>query len=94
MKVTFDIDCTPEEARQFLGLPNIAPIQDRMLKEMEGRMLEGMQSLDPETFMKTWMPITMDSWQEMQKYFWAQMGVDLTDNDNSDNKGDKKKANG
>ena len=76
MKITFDIDCTPEEARQFLGLPNIAPIQDKMMKEMENRMVESMQNLDPETFMKTWMPLTIESWTELQKLFWAQMGID------------------
>ncbi len=75
MKFTVDVDCTPEEARQFLGLPNIAPIQDRMMKELENKMQENLQSLDPETFIRTWMPITMESWGEMQKMFLAQMGV-------------------
>ena len=76
MKVTFDIDCTPEEARAFLGLPNIAPMQDTIMKEMEKKMLENIQSLDPETFMKTWLPLSLESWGEMQKFFWAQMGID------------------
>jgi len=75
MKFTVDVDCTPEEARQFLGLPNIAPMQDRMMKEFEKKMLENMQSLDPESFIKTWMPLTMESWGEMQKIFLAQMGM-------------------
>ena len=35
MKVTFNIDCTPEEARAFLGLPDIAPLQERMMDELE-----------------------------------------------------------
>ena len=75
MKFTVDIDCTPEEARQFLGLPNIAPMQDRMMKELEAKMQENIQNLDPETFIKTWMPITMESWGEMQKMFLSQMGM-------------------
>ena len=25
MKVTVDVDCTPEEARRFLGLPDLRP---------------------------------------------------------------------
>ncbi len=28
MKITVDIDCTPEEARAFFGLPNVQPMQD------------------------------------------------------------------
>lgn len=76
MKVTFNIDCTPDEARQFLGLPNIAPLQDAMMKELEAKMQDNIRSLDPESFIKTWMPMTMEGWGEMQKLFWAQMGID------------------
>ena len=55
MKFTVDIDCTPEEARQFFGLPNIAPMQDKAMKELEKKMLDNIRGLDPETFMKTWL---------------------------------------
>lgn len=75
MKCTFNIDCTPDEARQFFGLPNVAPMQDRIMEEMEERMLEQIRSLDPETFVKTWMPATVQGWNELQKIFWGQMGV-------------------
>jgi hypothetical protein len=77
MKVTVNVDCTPEEARAFIGLPNIAPMQERMMKEMENRMAENLQSLDPETFMKTWLPLTMEGWGEMQKMFWSQMQMGM-----------------
>ncbi|QQG36393.1 MAG: hypothetical protein HYS17_00960 [Micavibrio aeruginosavorus] len=78
MKVTVNVDCTPEEARAFIGLPNIAPLQERMMKELENRMAENLQTLDPETFMKTWLPLTMESWGEMQKMFWSQMQMGMT----------------
>ncbi|MCB9988006.1 MAG: hypothetical protein H6868_01580 [Rhodospirillales bacterium] len=81
MKFTVDIDCTPEEARQFIGLPNIAPLQDKMMKELEERMSENIRSLDPETFMKTWMPATVQGWGDMQKVFWSQMGMPATGTD-------------
>ncbi|MEM7216963.1 MAG: DUF6489 family protein [Pseudomonadota bacterium] len=38
MKVTIDIDVSPDEARQFFGLPNVAPLQDKMLERMQQRM--------------------------------------------------------
>lgn len=76
MKVNFDIECTPEEARRFLGLPDLAPMQERMMKELEARMAENLRALDPETLVKTWMPMTMQGFGEMQKMFWAQMGFD------------------
>lgn len=75
MKVTFDIDCTPEEARKFLGLPDLIPLQERMMEELETKMRDNMQALDPETFIKTWMPLTIESWAEVQKMFMSQMGM-------------------
>lgn len=77
MKVTVNVDCTPEEARAFIGLPHIAPLQERMMKEMENRMAENLQKLDPETFMKTWLPLSMEGWGEMQKMFWSQMQMGM-----------------
>ena len=41
MKVTIDVDCTPEEARAFLGLPAVAPLQEAMMQELQKRMLDG-----------------------------------------------------
>lgn len=75
MKVTFDIECTPEEARQFMGLPNVAPLQDRMMKEIEDKMRENIQSLDPESFVRTWLPATIQGWGDLQKMFWSQMSA-------------------
>lgn len=73
MKVNFDIECTPEEARAFLGLPNIAPMQERLMKDMEDRIAENFSKLDPETLVKTWMPMSIQGWNDMQKMFWNQM---------------------
>lgn len=75
MKFTVDVECTPDEARRFIGLPDIAPMQEAMMKELEKQMKANIQNLDPETMMKTWLPATIQSWGEMQKMFWAQMGV-------------------
>ncbi len=86
MKVNFDIECTPEEARRFLGLPDIAPMQERMMKELEERMAENLRALDPETLVKTWMPMTMNGWGEMQKMFWGQMGVNMPGEDSKTKK--------
>lgn len=91
MKVNFDIECTPEEARRFMGLPEIAPMQERMMKELEQRIAENMRALDPETLVKTWMPMSMQGWSDMQKMFWSQMGVDIKA---APEKAPKKKASG
>jgi len=35
MKITVDVDLTPEELRQFLGLPNVERIQEEVLKNAQ-----------------------------------------------------------
>lgn len=77
MKFTINIDCTPGEARTFVGLPDIVPLQERMMKELEARMVENIHAMEPENLMKTWLPATMQGWGEMQKMFWSQMGMPL-----------------
>ncbi|PIW27501.1 MAG: hypothetical protein COW29_11195 [Rhodobacterales bacterium CG15_BIG_FIL_POST_REV_8_21_14_020_59_13] len=55
MKVKIDIDCTPDEARTFFGLPDVTPLNEAMVKEMSKRMQENMSSLEPDVLMKNWM---------------------------------------
>jgi hypothetical protein len=54
MKVSIDIDCTPEEARHFFGLPDVVPMQKAILAEMEKRTLEEMEKFTPENLLATW----------------------------------------
>jgi hypothetical protein len=74
MKVKFDIECSPEEARRFLGLPDVVPMQEKLMQEIEAKMQDNIRNLDPETMVKTWLPATVQGWGEMQKMFWSQMG--------------------
>lgn len=71
MKITMNVDCTPEEARTFFGLPDLQPLQQAMLTEMEQRMRAGMQAMDPAAMMKQWLPTGADGMQQMQQMFWG-----------------------
>lgn len=75
MKVTIEVDCTPEEARRFMGLPDVSAVQDRMVAEMEEKMREAMNNMDPESLLQQWMPGAMQGFEQMQKAFWNQMGM-------------------
>jgi len=74
MKLKFDIDCTPDELRGFFGLPEVKPMQDRLIAELEERMRAGLKALDPETLMKTWLPAGLKGFEQLQEMFFAQMG--------------------
>jgi hypothetical protein len=75
MKVHIDIDCTPEEARVFFGLPDVQPMQEAVMKELQARMLTSMQAMDPETLVKTWMPAGIAGMEQLQRMFWQQFGA-------------------
>ena len=42
MKIVIDVECTPEEARSFLGLPDVAPVQQAMMEEIQRRLAVGL----------------------------------------------------
>lgn len=73
MKISIDIDCTPEEARTFLGLPDVKPMQDAMMGEIQNRMMSSLSAMEPEALFKTWLPVGVQGWEQMQKAFWNQM---------------------
>ena len=72
MKVTMNVDCSPDEARRFLGLPDVAPLQESMMAQMKAQMEKAAAAMDPETMMKTLFPAQSGSIAEMQKAFWGQ----------------------
>lgn len=75
MKFNFDIECSPEEARRFLGLPDVTGLHETMLKEMEKHMKENIAKLDPNELAKSWFANPLQHWQEMQKMFWQQLAA-------------------
>ena len=40
MKITIDVELTPEELRQFLGLPNVEKLQEQLVKNAEKYLKE------------------------------------------------------
>ena len=73
MRITIDVDCTPDEARRFLGLPDVAPMQSALIDEVHKHMVANLEAMEPETIMKTWLPIGLQGLESAQKLFWSQM---------------------
>ena len=76
MKVNVTVDCTPEEARAFFGLPDLGPMQQRVMGEIEERLRANLASMSPEAIFKTWIPASMqgvEQMQQMQQAFWSQL---------------------
>ena len=68
MKISVDVDCTPEEARRFLGLPDLTPVHHAYVERMTKAVTEG---VSPESFVelaRQWGPMSeagMQMWKSM-----------------------------
>jgi uncharacterized protein DUF6489 len=68
MKINVEVDCTPEEARRFMGLPDLTPVHDVYIK----MMLEAVEKqTNPEAFqamVQQWAPMGdagMNFWRNL-----------------------------
>jgi Family of unknown function (DUF6489) len=73
MKIHLEIDCTAEEARRFFGLPEVRPLQEALLKEVEERLTANIRAMDPKAMLETWLPATLKGFEQMQEFFLARM---------------------
>ena len=77
MKVHVEVDMTPQEARAMMGLPDVAPLQQKMMEDMQARMKAAFDTGDPEAMMQAWMPFYNGSagsgakaFEQFQKMLW------------------------
>lgn len=76
MKLTINIDCTPQEARAFFGMPDLEPMNDMIVQEMARRAKENMDTLaDPERFMAQWIAMSGKGLEGFQHLMGAAMGA-------------------
>jgi hypothetical protein len=78
MKVTVNVECSPEEARSFLGLPDVQPMQEALMKELEERLRANIQAMNPEVMVNTWLPAGIQGAEQLQKMFWTQIQQTLS----------------
>lgn len=68
MNINVSIDCTPEEARRVMGLPDLTVIHDIYLERFRRALDEGVTPDMVETMMKSWMPLGdagMSAWRQL-----------------------------
>ena len=70
MKVHVEIDMTPDEARRFMGLPDVSRLQEDAMKEMQKRMKAALDTSDPEAMMRAWFPLGGQGFEQFQRFLW------------------------
>lgn len=73
MKMTIEVDCTPEEARRFLGLPDVTSLNEHLVQEVKNRIEANMALLSPEEIVKSWMAFGVGAQDQFRKLM--EMGV-------------------
>lgn len=71
MKARIEVECTPEEARAFLGLPDVTALNKALTEEMHARLKANMAALQPEELMKNWMAFGGQAQEQFMKLMGA-----------------------
>lgn len=71
MKVKLEVDCTPQEARTFLGLPDVTALNQHMVDEMKARMDANLAMAAPDELMKSWMAFGGQASEQFMKLMTA-----------------------
>jgi hypothetical protein len=77
MKVSVEVDCTPEEARAFLGLPNVSALNEHLVGEMQKRMDANLAMVAPEELMKSWLAFGGQASEQFMKLMTAAANASL-----------------
>jgi len=78
MKVNVEIDCTPLEARQFFGLPDVQPMQTAVMEKLQNQMMENIQKVSPEALMQSWLSFDPKIAERFGDMFAAMTGLGST----------------
>src|SRR5215469_11342582 len=82
MKVNIEIDCTPLEARQFFGLPDVGPMQTAVMDKVQQQMMSNIEKISPESLIQSWFSfdpkLAERMIQEMFKFAMAGLGGAIT----------------
>ena len=71
MKMNIEIDCTPAEARAFLGLPDVSGLNDHLVEEMKRRMDANISAMQPEELMKSWTSFGLSAQDQFRRLMEA-----------------------
>ena len=75
MKVNIEIDCTPLEARQFFGLPDVSPMQTAVMDKLQQQMMSNIEKMTPEALMQNWLNFDPKLTERFQEMFVAMAGL-------------------
>ncbi len=67
MKFRVEAECTPAEARAFMGLPDVSTLNDHLVAEMKKRMDANVAMLKPDELIRSWMALGGQAQEQFMK---------------------------
>lgn len=74
MKLRVEVDCTPEEARAFLGMPDVRALNRHLVDEVGARMDAHLAAAAPEEVLKSWLAFGGQASEQFMKLMTAAAG--------------------
>jgi len=74
MKITMDLDVTPEEMRKLFGLPDVEAFQRQLMDDIRERMRAGAEGYDPIKLFQPYVSGTLASWDLFQRILGTAAG--------------------
>ena len=71
MKINVTMDVTPEELREFFGLPDVQALQAEMIEKVREQMKAGAEGFDPLSLMRPFIAPNPQGMEAMQRAFWS-----------------------
>ncbi|MBO6634203.1 DUF6489 family protein [Parvibaculum sp.] len=71
MKVKIDLDMSAEEARTLMGLPDLEPMQQRLLEQLEKQLASNLSYMDPEALVRAVLPAGAQGLEKFQDMMWG-----------------------
>jgi Family of unknown function (DUF6489) len=75
MKLNVEVDCTPQEARQLMGLPDVQPMQDAVMDRLQQQLVSNIEKFSPEALMQSWFNFNPRITEQFQDMFGAMAGL-------------------
>ena len=75
MKIIVEIECTPAETRQFLGFPDLQPMQSAVMADLEKRIMREIGRFSPDALLMNWTTSMPEHTERLWKLFGEAFGV-------------------
>jgi hypothetical protein len=73
MKINVEVDCTPLEARQFFGLPDVQPMQTAVMDKLQQQLMANIEKVSP--LMQSWFTFDPKIAERFQDMFVTMAGL-------------------